>query len=581
MASAVAGALLVMLTAGVVLGVAAGPVWGAADPAPQPTMNPSPQPPAQTPATPAPAATPPSSSQPVAPPESSLPSHPGEPVPSPAPGDGGVEGAGCGFMDMACMAKQAVNGWFADLVTSAAEPICDLLAQTVLGTPPLDSPDMARAKNLWSVSQTIANTCYVLIITAGGVLLIAGHSLPGSELTPGQLVARLVGAFVVSNLSLILIGFSITFANGLSGAFLSAGAEAMDPSRVAKAIAAYLAASLIPNQPFTVFIGLGVVVLALCLAVIYIIRVALTMVLIAAAPVALMFHALPLTDGLARLWWRSISGVLAIGVCQALILATAFRLLFSDIEQSGDSGDGFPGLASGTGIDLLLALCLLWIMVRVPSWVARTIWRAAQPNALTGLVKSLILYRGLGALTRRRVPTGKPSPPSPPQSSFAPPRSPRQHFRSVPTMPGPPRRALEPLDTSRAALGPPGPPDPPPALPPGAIPMPSGAIPMPSGQPPEPALDSPTGRRPRQLALPIPAAPDPSSKNTARRPTQLALPIPVTRSPRSPSPSGGAASGGLPRVRSGQLMLPGMPRRPVPRRQLTLWIDPPKSRRRR
>ncbi|WP_396446844.1 hypothetical protein [Actinomadura sp.] len=485
-------------------------------------------------------------------------------------------------MDMGCLAKQAVNGWFADLVTSAAEPVCDLLAQTVLGTPPLDSPGMVRAKDLWGVSQTIANTCYVLIITAGGVLLIAGHSLPGSELTPGQLVARLVGAFAGSNLSLILIGYAITFANGLSGAFLSAGAEAMEPSRVAEAITAYLAASLVPNQPFTIFIGLGVVVLALCLAFIYIIRVALTMVLIAAAPVALMFHALPITDGLARLWWRSITGVLAIGVCQSLILATAFRLLFSDVDgQPGDSGGGFPGIASGAGIDLLLALCLLWIMVRVPSWVARTIWRAAQPSALTGMVKSLILYRGLGALTRRRVPTGKSWTPSPPPSSFASPRPPRQYFRPVPTMPGLPRPALAAPGTPSVALGSPGPSDPPLALPAGAIPMPPGAFPMPPGQPPEPHRDHQTGRRPRQLTLPISAAPGPAGKTTARRPTQLALPIPVTRSPRSPAPGGAAAAGGRPRVRSGQLMLPGMPRRPVPRRQLTLWIDPPKSRRRR
>ncbi|MGI5206255.1 hypothetical protein ACQEU6_32365 [Spirillospora sp. CA-108201] len=479
------------------------------------------------------------------------------------------------------MAKQAVNGWFADLVTSAAKPVCDLLAQTVLGTPPLDSPDMARAKDLWGVSQTIANTCYVLIITAGGVLLMAGHSLPGSELTPGQLVARLVGAFLASNLSLILIGYVITFANGLSAAFLRAGAEAVDPGRVAKAISAYLVASLVPNQPFTIFIGLGVVVLAVCVAFIYIVRIALTMVLIAAAPVALMFHALPVTDGLARLWWRSITGVLAIGVCQSLVLATAFRLLFSDVKHPGsDSGGHFPGIVSGTGVDLLLALCLLWIMVRVPSWVARTIWRAAQPSALTGMVKSLILYRGLGALMRRRVPTPKfwnPTPPPPP----APPPPPRQHFRPLPTPSGPPRRALPPADTSHALLESPGPPAPPLALPGGAIPMPPGAIPMPPGQPPEPDRDRQGGSHPMQLALPIPAAPGPAGTNAARRPTQLALPIPVTRPPRPPSPSSAAAPDGRPQVRSRQLMLPGMPRRPVPRRQLTLWIDPPKNQARR
>ncbi|TMR34980.1 hypothetical protein [Actinomadura geliboluensis] len=477
------------------------------------------------------------------------------------------------------MAKQAVNGWFADLVTGAAKPIFEVLSQTALGTPPLDSPDMARAKDLWGVSQTIANTCYVLLVTVSGVLLIAGHSLPGSELTPGQLVARLVGAFAASNLSLVLIGYAIVFANGLSGAFLKAGAEAIDPGRVAKAIAGYLVASLIPNQPYTIFIGLGVVVLALCVVFIYIIRIALTMVLIAAAPVALMFHALPVTDGLARLWWRSITGVLAIGVCQALILATAFRLLFSDVDHpgsgSGDSGH-FLGLASGTGIDLLLALCLLWIMVRVPSWAARTIWRAAHPSALTGLIKSLILYRGLGALMRHRVPTRKFWTPPPPPPSPPPPR----WFRPPPGLSGPSRLALAP-GSAPPALTSPGPSEPPPALPAGAISMPSGAFPMPPGplSSPEPGSDRGAVRGPMQMSLPIPAT-GKSGKGGTRRVKQLALPVPVTRVARPPS-SGGAVAGGQARVRSRQLLLPGMPRRPVPRRQLTLWTDPPKTRRRR
>ncbi|MEU9018582.1 hypothetical protein [Actinomadura sp. NPDC048394] len=481
------------------------------------------------------------------------------------------------------MAKQAVNGWFADLVTSAAKPIFNLLAETVLATPPLDSPDMARAKDLWGVAQTIANTCYVLIITVGGVLLMAGHSLPGGELTPGQLVARLLGAFLASNLSLIVIGYGITFANGLAGAFLKAGAEAVAPGRVAKVIAGYVVANLVPAQPFTILIGLGVVVLALCVGFIYIVRVALTMVLIAAAPVALIFHALPATDGLARLWWRSITGVLAIGVCQSLILATAFRLMFSSVK--GTDGH-FPGLASNSTVDLLLALCLLWVMVRVPAWVARTIWRQAQPRLLTGLVKSLILYRGLGALMNRRGPasnfsTPSPAPPTPPPTLPPPsPPFPPPAPRPGPALPSPSRAALALPGASRTPLELPSSVEPL-ALPGGAIPMPPGAISMPPGRPsgPESNSDRQGARHPMQLALPIPAQPAPATTPRARRPRQLALPIPATRVPRQSAPSTPAPSNAP--ARSRQLMIPGMPRRPVPRRQLTLWIDPPKSRRHR
>ncbi|WP_395111587.1 hypothetical protein, partial [Actinomadura sp. SCN-SB] len=214
------------------------------------------------------------------------------------------------------MAKRAVSGWFQELVTSAAKPIFGLLRSTVMGTPEIDSPDMVRARQLWATSQTIANTCYVLLITLGGVLLMAGQALPGGELTPGQLVARLTVAFLASNLSLVFIGYGITFANGMAGAFLGGAEKRIDPGVVADLIAGYVTASLLPTQPFTVFIALAVVALALCVAFIYIIRVAITMVLIAAAPLALMFHALPMTDGLARLWWRGLTGILAIQVVQ-------------------------------------------------------------------------------------------------------------------------------------------------------------------------------------------------------------------------------------------------------------------------
>ncbi|MFV2216608.1 hypothetical protein ACFHW2_41065 [Actinomadura sp. LOL_016] len=482
-------------------------------------------------------------------------------------------------MDVACKAKEAVNGWFGDLVSSAADTVFDLLGSSVLGTPELDDPGMGRARELWGVAQTIANTCFVLVVTVGGVLLMAGHSLPGSELTPGELIARLVGAFLASNVSLIVLGYAITLANGLSGAFLSMGAESIDPSVVAEVIAGYVVAQLVPFNLFPALVALAAVVLALCVVIIYIVRIAITIVLIAAAPLALMFHALPATDGLARLWWRGITGILAIQVCQSLVLATAVRLLFTD---SGDDRGSVLGLPSiGDFTDLLLAVCLLWLMVRIPAWVARTVWRPAQPRLLSGLLKSLVLYRLLG----RVLPRGRgttigfhhPPPPPPPP----PPRGwPQRLALPGPTRPqltaGPQPRPALPAGPSPAPAAPAGPT--PSALPAGPSPsaLPAGGPPplaLPAGPAPAPASGSAAGGRAMQLPLPI-LKPHPAT----RRPVQTALPISTIRVPRPPTAS--TATTG-PRGRSGQLMLPDMPRRPVPNRQLTLWTEPPKTRRRR
>jgi len=135
--------------------------------------------------------------------------------------------------------------------------------------------------------------------------------------------------------------------------------------------------------------------LALIVAFIYVARLAITMVLIAAAPLALMFHALPMTDGIARLWWRGITGMLAIQVCQSLVLVSALQVLFADTKDEGPF-HGVPTTKQDL-IDVLLVICLLWVMIRIPSWVARTIWRSAQPRMLGQLVRSFLVYRTVGA----------------------------------------------------------------------------------------------------------------------------------------------------------------------------------------
>ncbi|MFC4912953.1 hypothetical protein [Actinomadura gamaensis] len=293
------------------------------------------------------------------------------------------------------MTGQAISDWFKGLVESAAKPTFELLSATVLGTPNITSDSMTRIRELWTTSQWIANTCFVLLVTIAGVLMMVGQSLPG-EISLQEVLPRLVWAFLVSNLSLTLIGYAITLANGLADAFLTAGAEQIDPAEAGKMLASGVEATLAVNHVFYVLVALVAVVLALTVAFIYVVRLTITMVLVAAAPLALMLHALPVTDGIARLWWRGLSGMLAIQTLQALVLVSALRVLFA----KSDSNAPFLGIPTShrDGVDLLLVICLLWIMIKIPSWVARTIWRQAQPRMATQLLKSLVMYHTVGRL---------------------------------------------------------------------------------------------------------------------------------------------------------------------------------------
>jgi hypothetical protein len=123
---------------------------------PAPTSTPSPPPATTTPPGP-----------PVSPTTAASPS--GGPFPSlPAPGPG--------LFDVAGRIRAAVNGWLRDLVASAIDPAVDLAARSVLATPNLAGPG-GRVRELWGLSVGLANTCYVLLVCAGGVLLMTNETL--------------------------------------------------------------------------------------------------------------------------------------------------------------------------------------------------------------------------------------------------------------------------------------------------------------------------------------------------------------------------------------------------------------------
>jgi hypothetical protein len=65
---------------------------------------------------------------------------------------------------------------------------------------------------------------------------------------------------------------------------------------------------------FLLMLGLAVALGLVAVLLTYVVRVFLTVALIAGAPIAPMFHALPQTDGIARWWWRTFAACLAIQI---------------------------------------------------------------------------------------------------------------------------------------------------------------------------------------------------------------------------------------------------------------------------
>ncbi len=287
-----------------------------------------------------------------------------------------------GLFDIPGRIREAIDDWFQNLVAGAVGPAMDLLGRTLLATP--TAVTGPRARELWQVSLGLADGAYVLLVTIAGVILLAHESLQ-VQYTVKEMAPRLLVGLAAANLSLWLAGQAVELANAASAALLGQG---VDPRQVAATIKTL---ALAPLQPGSVFVPLLVgvlVVLALLLAGTCVVRAMLVVFLVVAAPIMLAAHALPQTEGLARLWWRAMTACLGVQLAQALALAMAVRVFFEADRQSV-----LPLGGGGHLVDVLVACCLLWLLVRIPSWAARMVLEGGRRSTLARLVKGMTVVR--------------------------------------------------------------------------------------------------------------------------------------------------------------------------------------------
>jgi hypothetical protein len=299
--------------------------------------------------------------------------------------DGGGQSDSPGFFDIGGHIREAIDGWFRDLVTSALDPVLTLLGATLLSTPDVTG---GRIGDLWLVALGLANSIFVLFVLAGGIVVM-GHETVQTRYALKDIAPRLVVGAIAANASLALAGVGIHLANALSAALLGQGVNAHSATAVLRHLAL---APLDAGGIFLILLGLVVAVLAVVLLVTFVVRVAVLVMLVVAAPLALACHALPQTEGAARLWWRAYAGCLAVQVGQALVLITAVRVFFA--------ADGHTALglsASGSLVDVLVACCLLYVLVKIPGWVARAVFSGRRGSSMVRVVKTAIVYKGIKA----------------------------------------------------------------------------------------------------------------------------------------------------------------------------------------
>lgn len=248
--------------------------------------------------------------------------------------------------------RRAISEWFAGLVASALEPVFKLLGRTVLSTPLMRSNE--RIAELWRFSLALADAGLVLFVLAGaGTVIVDGGA--GAHLAAKEALPKLVAAAALANLSLVLLEQMIELSNALSRGVMG--------SLTSENIAAGMADKIFNGafaNPFLSLLALFVIVLAILVAVAYIMRIAILVVLTAAAPLLLVTHALPQSESWARLWWRATVALLTVPVAQSFLVVAGFQVFLS--------GDGLLGLSPGGLVDLLVIGSILYLLFKVPFW---------------------------------------------------------------------------------------------------------------------------------------------------------------------------------------------------------------------
>lgn len=307
---------------------------------------------------------------------------PAQPIPNGGIGDV----VSCGLGDLTGCMVVAANAMLAAVVAAGLNPLLDLLGHTLLITPePEQIPGLGAA---WTGSWHLLLTAYGVLVLLAGLIIMSYQTLQ-ARYTVKELAPRLVIGFLAGTLSLFLATKGIQIANALSSAVLG---EGIDQAALTRSLITMVEGSLHGGGLFFGVLGLVTVALLLVLLVVFAVRVIVTILLVAAAPIVLMLHALPHTEGIAFWWWKSYGGVLAIQIGQSLVLVVTVKVFFAP------GGFTVLGPTPSALVNVLLCIALLYILIKIPFWFLAPL-RSGRPSLLGRVVRGVIAYKTMGLLS--------------------------------------------------------------------------------------------------------------------------------------------------------------------------------------
>ncbi|MDG4803664.1 conjugal transfer protein TrbL family protein [Micromonospora sp. WMMD980] len=254
--------------------------------------------------------------------------------------------------------------WLTTAILATFDALLGVISSALLITPNVTGLPQVQA--LTGRSVWVVDTVFVLAFVAAGVLTMTSGGDERSRYTIKDLLPRLIVAFVAAHFSQLWCGMLIELANALTAA-LTTGSG--DHDGALRAVKTHIAAGQDKTAALLFVICVAIIAVLLAgTAFSMIVRFAVVLVLTAAAPLALACHALPQTDPLARMWWRSYAGVLAVPVVQGFTLYAGQWMLTDPAHLLPVLG--LP-VEPGGVLNLFVVMVMLWTTLRVPHMMRR------------------------------------------------------------------------------------------------------------------------------------------------------------------------------------------------------------------
>jgi hypothetical protein len=283
--------------------------------------------------------------------------------------------------------------WLCTSILNCFDAIFGVIAKGLLATP--DVTILPQVQALSGRTVLIVDSLFVLAFLAAGGLTMAAGGQERARYTVKDLAPRLVVGFIAAHFSQLFASKAIGLTAGLTDA-LTPGDT--DRQGALDAIKSHVhdAQDHTVAMLFWIIVALITVLLATTM-IAMIVRIAVLLVLCAAAPLALACHALPQTDPIAQVWWRAFGGCLLVPVLQAFTLQAGQWMLEDTTHVLPELG--LP-VDPGGIINLFVVVVLLWTTVKIPGLVRRFVSQGGRtPNFLGMIVRVVIvqqLTRGLG-----------------------------------------------------------------------------------------------------------------------------------------------------------------------------------------